>query len=318
MKVQGARPAAVAGVMTAAAVIYALAAVYLPMLTTIMGLLWPVFIALVVVRAGVSWGVLTAVLSFLLLMPLVTPMAAAAFVLSFAPTGLVLGALVRRGAGTVRTLIAGAAGAVGGIAAGVGVAFALVGINPLALDPETLGRTMEQAADIYRAFGMSEAQITETLAAADQMVTLMFQVLPALLLLWGLIEAAASFAVLRMVLARLGTPVAPFPRFAAWRLPIVFPYLFGFSLVGIYWGLTRDIAWLYQIALNAYLAAFFAGLVQGLSLMQFLMERFSLSPFVRVLLYMFVGLNAPLVTQVVSWTGLFDMVYNYRKKMSDR
>ena len=50
MSEQGARPAATAGVMTAAAVVYALAAIYLPMLTMLMGMFWPVFIALVTVR----------------------------------------------------------------------------------------------------------------------------------------------------------------------------------------------------------------------------------------------------------------------------
>ena len=60
MSEQGARPAATAGVMTAAAVVYALAAIYLPMLTMMMGMLWPVFIALVTVREGpVSYTHLT-------------------------------------------------------------------------------------------------------------------------------------------------------------------------------------------------------------------------------------------------------------------
>ena len=96
MNEQGARPAATAGVMTAAAVVYALAAIYLPMLTMVLGLLWPVFVALVVVRVGLKWGVLMTAASLLLLMLFATPVMGAFFVLAFAPTGLVLGALVRR------------------------------------------------------------------------------------------------------------------------------------------------------------------------------------------------------------------------------
>ena len=41
MNEHAARPTATAGVMTAAAVVYALAAIYLPMLTMMMGMLWP-------------------------------------------------------------------------------------------------------------------------------------------------------------------------------------------------------------------------------------------------------------------------------------
>ena len=60
MNEQAARSAATAGVMTAAAVVYALAAIYLPVLTMMMGMLWPVFIALVTVRIGLRCGVLAA------------------------------------------------------------------------------------------------------------------------------------------------------------------------------------------------------------------------------------------------------------------
>lgn len=317
MKEQGARPAAVAGVMTSAAVVYALAAVYLPMLTMIMGMLWPVFTALVVVRVGFYWGVLSAAVSLVLLMLFTTPVTGAFFVLSFAPTGLALGALLRRGAGTVRVLMAGMGASLLGKLAGAAFMFALFGMNPLAIDTASMGQTMDETLALYGALGMSETQLAETRAASEQVMSFFLQLLPALLVGSAVIEAGASFAVLRTVLTRLGVPSAPFPPFTAWRLPVVFPYLFGFSLVGIYWGTTRDLSWLYQVSLNAYLIAFFAGLVQGLSLMQFLMKRFSVSPFVRMLLYVFVGLNA-LMTQIVSWTGLFDMVYDYRKKMADR
>ena len=73
MNEHAARPTATAGVMTAAAVVYALAAIYLPMLTMMMGMLWPVFIALVTVRAGLRFGALAAVAALLLTMLFATP-----------------------------------------------------------------------------------------------------------------------------------------------------------------------------------------------------------------------------------------------------
>lgn len=100
MNEQGARPAATAGVMTAAAVVYALAAIYLPMLTMVLGLLWPVFVALVVVRVGLKWGVLMTAASLLLLMLFATPVMGAFFVLAFARrgscSGRSCGVIVRR------------------------------------------------------------------------------------------------------------------------------------------------------------------------------------------------------------------------------
>ena len=299
MNEQGARPAATAGVMTAAAVVYALAAIYLPMLTMVLGLLWPVFVALVVVRVGLKWGVLMTAASLLLLMLFATPVMGAFFVLAFAPTGLVLGALVRRDRSAVQTLFAGAAASLGG---------------KVMIDAADMTAALDRTIEIYRSLGIAETEITELRAAGEQMLTLFVQMLPALLIVSALAEAALSLTILQRVLRRMGIASRALPSFTMWRFPVFFPYLFGFAIVGLYWGSTRDMTLLYEAALNAYLISFFAGLIQGLSLMHFMMMRFEVAPFVRTLLYVFVAING-LVTQVVSWTGLFDMVYDYRKKL---
>lgn len=317
MSEQGARPAATAGVMTAAAVVYALAAIYLPMLTMMMGMFWPVFIALVTVREGLRWGVLAAAASLILTMLFATPVTGAFFVLSFAPTGLVLGALFRRGVGTVRALTGGAIASLAGKAAAAGMMLLLFGLNPFAMDVSMANETMDETLAMYRSLGMDEAQLEETRAASTEVLDLFVLMLPALFLGSSVIEVTACFALLRKVLQRLGIPAQGLPAFTEWRLPVFFPYLFAFSLIGIYWGTTRDISWLYQAGLNGYLIAFIAGLVQGLSLIQFMMQRFHVSFVVRVLIYVFIALNG-FMTQIVSWTGLFDIAFDYRKKFRER
>ena len=303
--------------MTAAAVVYALAAIYLPMLTMMMGMLWPVFIALVTVREGLRWGVLAAAASLLLTILFATPMTGAFFVLSFAPTGLVLGVLFRRRTDTVRALVGGALASLAGKAAAAGMTLLLFGLNPFAMDISMANETMDETLAMYRSLGMSEAQLEETRAASAQVLELFVLMLPALFLGSSVIEVTACFVLLRKVLQRLGIPAAGLPAFTEWHLPIFFSYLFGFSLIGLYWGTTRDIAWLYQAALNGYLIAFIAGLVQGLSLLQYLMKHFRVSSFVRILIYMFIVLNG-FMTQIVSWTGLFDIAFDYRKRFYER
>ena len=317
MSEQGARPAATAGVMTAAAVVYALAAIYLPMLTMMMGMLWPVFIALVTVRVGLRWGLLATVASLILTMLFAAPVTGAFFVLSFAPTGLVLGVLLGRGANTVRALVGGALASLCGKAAGALMMLLLFGLNPLTMDISVANEAMDETLAMYRSLGMDEAQLAETRAASAQVLELFVLMLPVLFLGSCVIEVTACFVVLRKVLQRLGIRTDGLPAFTAWRLPIFFSYLFAFSLIGIYWGTTRDIAWLYQTALNGYLIAFIAGLIQGLSLLQSLMKHFRVSSFVRTLIYIFIALNG-FMTQIVSWTGLFDIAFDYRKRFRER
>lgn len=65
------------------------------------------------------------------------------------------------------------------------------------------------------------------------------------------------------------TNINSLPPFRLWRFPKVFIYIYAFSLIGMYWGDTRSITLLYQIALNTYLCANVLGLVQGLSVIRF-------------------------------------------------
>jgi len=193
----------------------------------------------------------------------------------------------------------------------------LFGLNPLAMDISMANETMDEMLAMYRSLGMDEAQLEETRAASTEVLELFVLMLPALFLGSSVIEVTACFALLRKVLQRLGIPTQGLPAFTEWHLPVFFPYLFAFSLIGIYWGTTRDISWLYQAGLNGYLIAFIAGLVQGLSLIQFMMQRFHVSFVVRVLIYVFIALNG-FMTQIVSWTGLFDIAFDYRKKFRER
>ena len=144
MNEQGARPAATAGVMTAAAVIYALAVSYLPMLTMALGMLWPVFIALICVRVGGRWGVLAAVASLLLMMLFSPAMTGALFVISFAPTGILLGMMLRRGRGAVHALLGGAAASLLGKLAAAALVFFLFGMNPMGMDLQMAEQAMNR------------------------------------------------------------------------------------------------------------------------------------------------------------------------------
>ena len=317
MNEQGARPAATAGVMTAAAVIYALAVSYLPMLTMVLGMLWPVFIALICVRVGGRWGVLAAVASLLLMMLFSPAMTGALFVISFAPTGILLGMMLRRGRGAVHALLGGAAASLLGKLAAAALVFFLFGMNPMGMDLQMAEQAMDETLALYQSLGMSEEQISETRMAAKGVLSAFVLLLPSFFIVSALIEAFLSLMVLRIVLRRLGMSFPSFPPFTAWRLPMGFAYLFAFSLIGLYWGATRDFTLLYQAALNGYLIAFFAGLMQGLSFLQFLMKRFRVAPLLRVMLYVFIALST-FLAQVVSWTGLFDIVFDYRKEILEK
>ena len=46
------------------------------------------------------------------------------------------------------------------------------------------------------------------------------------------------------------------------------------------------------------------------------MQRSQIAPFLRILIYIFIALNG-FMTQIISWMGLFDIAFDYRKKFRE-
>ena len=65
------------------------------------------------------------------------------------------------------------------------------------------------------------------------------------------------------------------------------------------------------------MAAMLAGGIQGLSLLSVLLGHFRLVRGVRILIYVFVLFNG-LLLQIVAFTGLIDMFFDYRKRFAGR
>ena len=117
------------------------------------------------------------------------------------------------------------------------------------------------------------------------------------------------------LLKRLGTTdINTLPSFTLWHFPKVFVYIYAFSLIGMYWGTTREIALLYQVSLNVYLCANVIGLIQGLSVIRFFYKLKQWPTAVWIFIIAMIFLNM-IIAQIVALAGFFDMIFNYRDKI---
>ena len=305
------------GLLAALTVVIALAAVYLPLVGPFIAMLWPLPLAVLVLRHGVRQGILAMLVAGAALAMLMEPVIALWLVVGFGPLGLMLGFGYRKGFSGLKLFPMAFAAAMLGELAVLGLIFAVFGNNPFAMLMDGLKEVFNTIFALYEQAGMSEAEIAEGRAQIDTGLTLMSQLGPLLIVLLALVDAAVAFFFGGKVLCRLGHQVPQLPPFAEWRLPKAFAYMFGFAMVGLYWGGTRQIDWLYQLALNADMLALFAGLIQGLALMATVMNRFNVSGFWRWLFYILVLING-LFAQILAFTGLFDMVFDYRRRFSRR
>ena len=301
------------GLLAALTVVIALASVYVPLAGPFIALLWPLPLAVLVLRHGMRQGIMAMVVAGAALAMLIEPLIALRLVLAYGPLGLMLGYGYRQGFSGLKLFPLAFLAAILGELAVLGVIFAVFGNNPFAMLMDGLKSSFDATFALYEQAGMSAEEIAAGCAQIDTGLTLMAQLGPLLIVVLGLLDAGVAFFFGGKILRRLGHEVPQLPPFADWRLPKAFAYLFGFAMVGLYWGGTRQIGWLYQISLNADMLALFAGLIQGLALMSTVMNKFNIKGFWRWLFYLLILING-LFAQILAFTGLFDMVFDYRRR----
>lgn len=303
--------------MTALSVVLALMSVYLPFIGFLLILLWPLPLLVLVVRHGMCWGIFAALAAGVLMGLIVEPLLALRLVVAFAPAGLLLGWAFTKRLSAVQSFLLTNMASFAGMVAAMGLWLFVMGVNPLTEQVNPLQSSVDTTLQLYEGMGMSEEALTksrEDIAQGLQMLNYLF---PLVLIMMGMIYGSVAYIAGCKVLKRLGHDVPQLPPVHEWHLPQAFLYLFGFALVGLYWGGTRQIMWLYQISLNANALAIMAGLVQGLVLLHCLFRHFRVSLFLRIVFYVFILMN-PFLGQVVAMTGLIDMIFDYRQRFSAR
>ncbi|MDY6268784.1 MAG: YybS family protein [Selenomonadaceae bacterium] len=311
-------PLTESGILAALSVVLGLMAVYLPVLGVIAVMIWALPFVVLTVRHGLRFGAAAAVAATAVLSLFAGPPLALRLFLAFAPTGLALGWAIQRELSGTRIFLSGLAASIAGKLLGFAMIFFLMGIDPWQAQLDGMREAFSATTQMYEDMGVNTADVQQSTQQLEQAITMLAQLAPLVVLIMGILDTVVLYFLGGRVLKRLGQRMpSALPPFSEWRLPVGFLYLFGFSLVAMYWGGSREVPLLYQAGLNANMIGMFAGVVQGLALLHVLLTHFHVRGFLRVFIYVFICLNGFLL-QIVAFTGLIDMFFDYRSRFAGR
>lgn len=311
------RPVTEGGLLVALSVILGLLAIYLPLAGIIAALIWSVPFTVLVYRHGLRRGIMGFFVAMLLLTLLLGPLVAIRFAVSLGPTGLALGYGFQKGWQAERTFLAALAVSMAASVISFALLFFMTGINPIETETELIQKSFESSFAMYEAVGVDETRLAAAKAMTEQGARLIGVLVPFLLFAIGLFDSAIGFFLGHRILRRIGADLPEVPVFSSWHLPSGVFYLFCFSLVGLYWGQSRSIDTLYRASMNFLLLAFFAGLIEGLSLLSYVMHRYKLLKIWRILIYIGFMLNS-IFLQILALVGLTDTFFDYRMRFGKR
>lgn len=301
------------GLLAAVTVIMALIAVYVPLLGVVAVLLWPLPMIILIVRHGLQWGIMSAITAGILTAILVEPLVAIRLLIAFAPGGIALGLGYRKKWSGTNVFLNGMIVSLISKVLALGLVFLVTGIHPFSMQFDMMDQSFEKSVEMYQSMNMTPEQIAAARENFTGNMAMVRQLLPLVVILMGVLDTSVNFIVGGKVLRRLGNDVVTFPKFKDWRLSAFFAYLYGFSLVGMYWGSSRELALLYQVSFNANMLATMAGILQGLVIYDCLIAKFRVSKILSMIILTVIFFNGGLL-QILAFVGILDMIFDYRKR----
>ncbi len=306
------RPMVEGGILSAVAILFALISVYIPFIGAFINLIWPVPIILLGVRHGYKWSIMATAVAGILIAILVHPLHAIGVAIGFGLTGIVLGHCFRKKKSPVVAVLFGSVASLTSKVIVLSISAVVLGINPLADHTEAMTRAVDQAINIYRNFGMKEADLNQVAESMKGMLSLMKMILPAGFVLASVVDTYLNFLVARAVLRKLGQSFAAFPVFRTWHFPSLLLYGFVLSMVMLYWGKSREIELLSTAGINLQVLSSMLLMIQGVSVAFFYGKKHDV-PKIIMSVFVFMVFSNNFIMQMVVFAGAFDIVFDFRR-----
>ena len=305
-------PTVESGLVVAISVILGLVSTYVPVLGMIVDFFWALPFAILSMRLGTQKAAYSLLATVLLLSLFIGPILTIRLAMSYGFTGLALGFAVQKNFNAVKIFMLTLMVSFASQIVALMLLFYVMDINFMDTQIAMVKESFEQTFSLYETMGVDQAQIEQARSQVEPAISLLSLLMPTLLLFMALINTVICFYIAKWVFPKLGLNVPSLPPFAQWRFPSAFLYLMVLALLGLYWGETRNLTLLYTVSVNANILALLAGFIQGMALFSFAADRFNISKLIRRLIFLVIILNFMLF-QIVAFTGLFDMFFNYRR-----
>lgn len=296
----------------------ALIGIYIPPLQFITNLVWTLPIIILIIRNGTKVGVMATFVAGLLVFLFSDPMKALFLFMQFGALGIVYGVLFKNGASAGKTLFYGTVVSLISTVISFSFSFAVTGIDIASWKRElegSMGTVFEMYKQLglvekFKASGISEAQIKETLKSYIKMFELL---IPGIVVVSSLFAAFINFVVARMVLRRLSFTVPELPPFRMWRLPWYWIWVFIVGLSIVLAGNYAGISLLTTIGKNILYIYFPLVVVIGVSVCTYYFKSKNVSPLFKGVAIFMLLINFPLAFLIILSIGLFDPLLDYRK-----
>lgn len=310
---------------SAAAIVPALAWVYLPLLSIIALLVIPASLAVLVRRQDLRCGITAvALMAVVLSAATLNPYLALLVVIQTGPLGLLLGLLFKNHVPSGKALVTALAFSLA-VALGMFLySYLITGVSPLALNERQQYVFEQERRLLNQVFGqggaageIDPATLKELLLMIDYVEAAWPVIAVSSVLIWSMVSTFTAFWLTRKAMAGLGHRVPPALPFTRIRLPW---YVIWGVIAGLVFLLAGDHAHLKALAMSGKAVLWVMGFILsviGASVLGFYLQRWKVAwPFKLVTVFI-LCIYLPLTMGLLVTAGIFDAVWNIRRLTPD-
>ncbi len=285
---------------------------YIPLLGTLVSFLCPLPIIISYLRHGLKFTLISVLVAGALVSVIAGPLQGVMVLLGFGILGVTLGYTIKKESPFQEIIFLGSIASLFSKILILLLGMWLLDINPLIFDAEQIDRIITQSLDFYRSIGLTGEQLDLFKENLTRTLDTFKVVFPALLVLASIFDVFLNYIVARLVLKRFGYQLADFAPFSEWRAPASFFWSYFLGIILILLGTKYETFLLNKIGMNLQIFFTVVFLIYGLSLVDFLMERFKLKSFLKWIIFVIVFIQ-PILSQLATWMGMLDVWIDFRK-----
>lgn len=305
------REIAEAGLMIAIMVILGLGASYIPVIGTIISFLFPVPLVILSLHHSLRTSIIALIVSAVIIIFFTEPLYGVGFSTSFGTIGLVFGYMIKKGRDSNISVIFGALGFLCGVILVAFLSFMIMGINTFDMYFKMYEETFPTVVDFYKRLGISNEQLETINKNWKEIMRLIKQALPSMLLVGGIIISYANYWVAFNILKRIKINIPPISVSNLRFPPItVLGFLLSFILTTVGMGNPSSLA--YQLGINLQVIFSVLFLLSGLLVVNSWISKWGLPTFAKWILFILI-IFQPVFSLIVTWLGIFDTIFKLRK-----
>lgn len=294
---------------------------YVPVVGIVAGLVSPLPAAVALIRHGTRWGVLSSVVTMLVLAPVMGWVAALGLWAINGAMGISFGVAVRRGFRPTLVLITAAAGSLVALVAEFASAYFVLGLS-LSKRIDEMIAIWNKALEMNRGL-LGPNPVLDELAKMMPTREMYMALLPAVAVAVAFVTAYVNFEIFRRILPRLGYTLEGLPPFSRWVFPEFVAYAgilamlasaaqarFGMAIPGLV-RLTENVSSVTSLVF----------LLDALAVGTFFLLRAGFPRFLAgFLIFMAVTMifGNPLLSWLASLFGMIDILFDFRQVRFER